>query len=403
MLEQYYRIHEATGISIHLLPNGEARVHACSVSVKNNQLDIGEKVTDLASLEALTGRLAPKSYLSVNLTGRGILQKQVEKVTEINPQNFTQILPNAQFNDFYIQHFISGGQSFVSVIRKAEADKWIGQLKDRGFLPLMLTLGPFPVEQIMAQLNVYETEVIFNGHAVQRNAQKEWIACQYNEQSFSPFPLKIESELIEERLLLPYAGAFQIVLASGLALIQADVPALAADFENVVRTKKMRVQGLLILSICFGLLLLNFLVFSWLAGSNARLTERVSRTTQSTNDVQQVSDQVKHKEALLKNLGWDDGMNKSSLADQLAGLLPGEVAWKELTFNPVDITASRLQKSPQFLDRRIRIVGTAQQIIPVNEWIARVKTKAWVKNIQLDSYTYNSELNTGQFTVNIDY
>jgi hypothetical protein len=45
------------------------------------------------------------------------------------------------------------------------------------------------------------------------------------------------------------------------------------------------------------------------------------------------------------------------------------------------------------------VTGKSERIIPVNEWIARVKTQKWVKNVQLDSYTFSNELNTGQFTV----
>ena len=105
----------------------------------------------------------------------------------------------------------------------------------------------------------------------------------------------------------------------------------------------------------------------------------------------------------MQNLGWDGGINKSILIDQLASLLPADVSWREVTINPIDATTSRMQKTLQFMDRKIRVIGNAQRIVPVNEWIARAKTQKWVKNIQLDSYTYNSELNTGQFTVLIDY
>jgi len=39
----------------------------------------------------------------------------------------------------------------------------------------------------------------------------------------------------------------------------------------------------------------------------------------------------------------------------------------------------------------------------VNEWMARIKTKHWAKDVQLENYSFNNELNTGQFIVNITY
>src|SRR6202012_2591809 len=194
MLEQYYRINEATGVSIQLLQNGGVSIHVCGVAIKDNHLNIEKKATDLNTIEELTQHISPKAYLAINLFGKGVLQKQVEKIEEIDAGNFSQILPNANFDDFYIQNFISGEYSFVSVIRKADADRLIEIVKKQGFIPLMLTLGPFPIENIISQLNVYETEIIFNGHSIQRNSQKEWITCQYKETATTPFPLKIESE-----------------------------------------------------------------------------------------------------------------------------------------------------------------------------------------------------------------
>lgn len=96
-------------------------------------------------------------------------------------------------------------------------------------------------------------------------------------------------------------------------------------------------------------------------------------------------------------------MNKSAMLDQLASLLPDGITWTEAAIDPVDQAATRVQKSVAFFSRRIRITGNSEKIIPVNEWMARIKTKSWVKNVQLDSYALNSELNTGQFVVLIDY
>src|ERR1700722_5681032 len=171
MLEQYYRINEATGVSIALLPDGDIAISACSVAIQNNQLDFEKKVTDLNKAVELTKHFPPKSIVALNLSGKGVLHKQIEKTAEINQNNFSKILPNGNIEDFYVQNFISGGQSFVSVIRKADADKWISLLKSLGFVPLTLSFGPFPVQNILKQLNEYGNEIVFNGHTITRNEQ----------------------------------------------------------------------------------------------------------------------------------------------------------------------------------------------------------------------------------------
>jgi len=267
----------------------------------------------------------------------------------------------------------------------------------------MLSLGPFPVQNIFLQLNVYGDDILFNGYAIKRNEQKHWISCQYSESFLSPFALKLESEPINEKLLVPYAAAFQLVLVQKIEAIRAEVPALEDAFKNVADEKKLKANAFIILCVFFVLLLVNFFLFSSLTSSNETLADQVSRSVQSTEDIQKINQQVQQKEALLKTLGWEGAVNKAGLIDEVASLLPAEITWHEAAVDPPDLNGNRTQKSIVFANREIRIAGNSEKIIPVNEWIARIKTKPWVKNVQLDSYTFNNELNTGQFIILIDY
>ena len=403
MLEQYHRINQAAGVSIHFRQDGTVNINCCSVIAKGNQLDIDKKVQDIQTVEGLIKHFQAKTAMALNLSGKGILHKQIEKTEVIDQGNFSKILPNAGIDDFYIQNFISGDSSFVSVIRKSEADKWIDQLKEQDLAPLALSLGPFPVEQIIPQLNVYGGEIKFAGNIIRRNEQSHWTSYRYDDTAQTPFALKIESEGINEKLLIPYAAAFQLILAAKLDSIQANVPLLDNQFNSRLSDIKIKVNGSLILFAFFVLLLINFMVFSWLNTANIQLASKVSQFAQNTSNIQDIGEQVKTKEGLLKTLGWDGGINKSALIDQLAAMMPEEISLKEVAINPIDLNSSRTQRSLIYFNRRINITGTADKIIPVNEWMARIKTSPWVKNIQMESYAYNNELNTGQFIITLDY
>ena len=198
-------------------------------------------------------------------------------------------------------------------------------------------------------------------------------------------------------------AAFQLALADKLEPVSANAVSLATTLQEKIKERKLKVQGFMILAAFFVLLLINFAVFSWLNSANNSLGEAVSRTAQNSGDIDKMNQQVQQKENLLKTLGWEDGINKSTLVDQAASLLPPDIQFKEIAIDPVDIAASRQQKQTVFYVRKIRMTGTSEKIIPVNEWIARLKTRPWVKNVQMDSYTFNSEQNTGQFTVTIAY
>ena len=189
MLEKYHAINQAVGIAINIQKDGGALIDCCQVIVEGKQLSFEKKETGIATAEIrkIFGTGLP---VAVNLRGRGVLYKKIEKVDEINQSNFSDVLPNAVMADFYVQHFVSGTFSFVAVIRKAEADKWIGVIREAGLVPLMLSLGPFPVEYILPQLNVYDDDIRFDGHSISRDAKKNWINYRVDEVVSEPFVFK---------------------------------------------------------------------------------------------------------------------------------------------------------------------------------------------------------------------
>ena len=403
MLEQFYRISNATGINMTIQPDGSILLAACKISVQNKGLDIEKKTSKHPSIESLKKEIDLNTPIALNICGKGILYKQSSKIEELSPNTFSQLLPNANQDDFYIQHFITGEQSFVSIIRKAEADKWIHQLTEAGFKILALSLGPFAVNAIIPQLNIYGEELVFDTHHIQRDEQGHWIKYQSEPGAKAIYPIKVETEAINEEILLPYAAAFQLVMGNQIQSVQADHAGLQKAFNHTQSNKKLQAYGGIILAVTFLLLLINFLVLTQLAASNTSLSIQLSGFTESSHNLKATEDSVKAKEALLQSLGWDGGLNKATFIDQLAANLPKEITWNELQINPPDQVGTDLQKKPVFKDRQIKLMGESANILPVNEWMARMKTKAWVKDIQLESYTFNTETNTGQFILTITY
>jgi len=402
-LEQYYRINHVAGVHIHIHPDGHATLQVCTIVASGNQLQIDKRITDLASPGQLKEYLPAKSMIALNISGKGVLQKRIERIEVIDQNTFSKILPNAKSEDFYVQNFVSGESSFISLIRGAEANKWMSQLRELQFTPLMLSLGSFPIDAVVSQLNIYENELLFNGYQIRRNEKGEWIECLYDETIHSAFPIKIATEKIDEKLIIPYAAAFQLVLNNSLEPVKANVDHLEKDFQKKLSDQKIKAQSVVVLIIVFALLLINFILFSFLNSSNNTLTAQLSRSAQNSNNQQEINEQVKKKESILRSLGWEGGINKSGLIDQIASLLPPEVSIEEIVINPINQTQSRTQKMLSFSERKIQIHGNSERIIPVNEWIARIKTKPWVKNIQMENFGYDNELNTGQFTVTINY
>ncbi len=106
---------------------------------------------------------------------------------------------------------------------------------------------------------------------------------------------------------------------------------------------------------------------------------------------------------MLHELGWDGGLYKSAMIDQAAALMPAEIVIKEIAVNPIDQGAEHRFSGLKFQDGKLLIRGESAQVIPVNEWVARLRTKKWAKHVELESYDFNNELNTGVFTITLTF
>jgi len=403
MLENYYRINQAAGLSVHIKADGELQIDLCSVLAAGSSLEIEKKETRQTSLEQIRQHLPEKTPIALNLSGKGVLLKQVPKIEELDQSNFSSVLPNGNLDDFFVQNFISGEISFISLIRKSEAQRWIDQLCQLGYQPLILSLGPFVIENIISQLNIYDGDLIISGHHINRNKQLAWTAYHFDPQASAPFAIKIGNEKIGEKLIIPYAAAFQLVLASKLDRVRAEVESLEINLNKQLSNNKFKVQGFAVLIIVFVLLLANFITLTMLNSSNAELIKKVSASAQSDSSQRLFDEKIKQSEAHLRLLGWDGGINKSTLIDQLCSLLPPEIKLSSISVDPIDRSASRAQKELIFADRELQVTGSSDAIIPVNEWIARIKTRPWVKNVQIESYAFDSELNKGKFLISITF
>jgi Tfp pilus assembly protein PilN len=403
MLKPYFRINEVSGVNLTIASDASLCINVCVVKANANQVEIKKKAIGLGSLKQLKEALPAKIPVALNLAGKGTLVKKIQGAEEIDANNFAKILPNANYEDFYLQQFTSGAQSYIALIRKEEAEKWLQELADLGLEVLILSLGPFIIHQVFPQLNFYGEEIVFDGHQIQRNEQAEWMDYKQVGQTDSTFPVKLETEKIDEKLVLPYAAAFQLILFNNLPVISANVIQLQKKLSSALIEQKITVISIVTLMALFVLLLGNFFLFTHYTTQNDQLALRAGQTARDVTGVDKLNADIKHKEALLDTLGWDGGINKSVLIDRIAQLLPPEITWQEVAVNPVDLSHEKEQRNIHFLSRKIKVTGYSQKIIAVNEWMGRVKSLGWVKNVQMLNYNYNNEQNTGQFTVIIDY
>ncbi|MBE9585993.1 hypothetical protein IM792_16180 [Mucilaginibacter sp. JRF] len=403
MLDRLYRLDSVVGLQMHIQPDGSLKLSACRIRIKGSALEIEKKWPSLTSVKSLQDELPKGTVLALNISGKGILTKVVEQVSEDTAPDLSAILPGAAAADYYRQDFRSGSRVFVSLSRKKDIEQVIGQLRLGGLKLLSVSLGAFVMDQVLPQLNHYGGPLIFDGHQVMLEGKELWTAYRYEEDQQAATPLKIETEKLDERLLLPYAAAFQLALHDRLSLIGVDIDSIADTRERYLQTKKVKAQGMIILSIFFVLLLANFMIFSQLNSENQQLEEQVRLLQQNSGDVKLQQNKIREQENLLREVGWNGPRLKSGMIDQLCALLPSGVVLNAIEINPVDQKKTRELKSTFFADHQIVVRGNADRVINVNEWLALITTLKWVKKAELETYKVDPENGQGQFQIIINY
>ncbi|MDO3645234.1 hypothetical protein [Mucilaginibacter sp. L3T2-6] len=401
-LKQYYRIKYAAGLNITVEANDSGKIALCAVKIEGKLLTITKRVTGVDSLLSLQDHIPTDTPLALAINGKIILHKKIERI-EDTVQEFSKILPNGKPEDFYIQKFDSGDFSFISLIRKVEADKWIRQIEEAGFELLSLSLGPFPADIILPQLNVYGEEVIFDGHNIRRNDNQNWKEYKSDVHAKAIHQLKIETEPIDESLVIPYSVAFQLLLLPDISLINALVPTLDERLKKKLTLIKIKTNGFISLSAILLLLLLNFFVLSTLNSANTKMAAQLDSSSQSEQEIKSLADKVVSNEKILNALGWEGGINKAGLIDEISSMLPQQIILHKIAVDPINQSAGHSGMGTVFNKRTIQVDGDCKSILPVNEWIARLKTRGWIRNIELKNYKYSQESDTGFFSIFIYY
>lgn len=402
-LERLLWLKSCTGIEVNILADNTISGRLCEISLQKDALSIDKKVQVEGEIANLTGKIPPEKPVSLSITGKGILTKKISREEELSDEKLSRLFPNIKPEQFYIQNFISGEFSYVSIIRKEVLDEMLQRLRKADISILLVNLGPFGASHILRQLNSYGKEVHFDGHVISLSGKDDWDNYKYSPSARSDFPLKIDIEPIAEQFVLAYAAAFQLGLYHQLNALRLPVDAINNNLTDFEEKQKFNFRLVATLAVFFILLFSNFLLFSYYSSENNVLQTQESKSAASVETLVNTEDDIAKKEKLLKDLGWYKGISHAWLADQLAQSLPTGISLKEISINPLNSVESNRQRKEIYKIGTIEITGETIDMDPVNEWIYALKNKNWPHRVNLDSFSPSAENDKQYFAVTINY
>lgn len=393
---------KCTGAEVQLLQDGSCTVRFVELLRDKKLIEIVKQQEFSGNLaELIKGRVS--GPLAISITGKGVLIKKTKRLAQISEQSLQHLFPQMKLSEFYLQHFVGAEFSFITLIRKEIADHILNAFKDLEVSILMLSLGPFVVDQVIPQLNSYGNTLSFDGHQVLFSEDKLWTEYSYHPEANAPFPIKVDIEVIPEQFLLAYATAFQLMLNAQLDPIAVEDTVIQERLQESTAQLKFQKRGTLVLMSFFVLLLVNFLLLSFYNSENEALSSRAGQKSDVVENRQKLEEELKVKERLVQKLGWNKGYRYAYLSDQIGKTLPPGVRLDELQINPLSEIRTGLAGDVPQEFASMRIKGQTKNVNAINDWIYILKEKKWVKALQLEKYAVDDQKQTQVFTIHLTY
>lgn len=391
-----------SGAQVHLKQDGSYDVRLLKLTLQKKRIKIEGKQR-YSGTSAKVNDLVLEGPLAVTLTGKGVLIKKTARLEDASAKSLQHLFPALKLEEFYVQHFPAGLNSFVSIVRREIADAVMAVFKKQGAEVLMLSLGPFVVDQVIPQLNAYEDSLKFDGHELVLNEAKEWLEYSYAEGLEAGYPLKIDIETIPGAYLLAYATAFQLILHDQLDLIEVVSEDIQQRLSALLAGVKFKRNGTAMVFFFFILLMVNFLVLSSYNAGNETLMSKAGKQSYIFDNRAKLEQEVKDKELLVKKLGWNKGYKYAFLCDQIGATLPKDVVLDELQINPLSAVRAGLLKDAPMELGSMKIKGQAESVYAINGWMYELKQRNWVKDVQLEKFTADDQRQAQVFTILLKY
>ncbi|MNE10227.1 hypothetical protein D3C80_1029310 [compost metagenome] len=130
---------------------------------------------------------------------------------------------------------------------------------------------------------------------------------------------------------------------------------------------------------------------------------RVNTQQNTVKDLDKLEDQIRDNEHLLADLGWNGGISKAWLLDQIGYSIRqyAQIALTQIQINPQikGLGSNIIQKPDQIL-----IQGTSPTLEILNLWLRELKNNPWITKVSIEEYGNKQQGETlDAFTIKINY
>lgn len=395
-LQEWYNVKEVIGISYTFGPD-TLLFNLCHLKRQGDSIDIVHQKS-YADQTELFSYLDGKTSLPIalHIQGRGILVKQLNEVEAITREHILAVFPNYS-EETYVHSYMAGVESgWLALMRKELLEEILQPFRDRELNVVRVFIGPSVVENVLDQLNGYSGDYLFDGHHILReNSTKQWQSYRYEMGLKASYAIKIQGMDIAEQAVMPYATAFSVLLHRFLPELHVDIPAVRDRFDELLQKLRFKTNGVLILVIFFVLLLINSILYVHYQGRYDELEYRSRENFANVSELERLSTSVSLNDTLLRQLGWNGGVQKSWIINQLGKSLEERkgVNWLEVAINPHAVSRFGGMVSENDNRYKISITGICHTLGELERWVRTLGQMPWVEQVEISRFVDQNKPN----------
>lgn len=357
---------------------------------KNNKLELagsGSSKDELVLPPIIEKNKIP---LILIINGKGVILKKVTLGENSNP-DFEDIirrsLPAVNTADFYVQIYKqSDSSAFIALCRKEQPDQNIELIRNKkhdlaavlvgapaiiGLKPLWTSYNAIPTTLHLAELSNNELDTISS------NA-----------------PSHSETIKIDD-LVIPFEHT--LGMAAGLSYLVQNPIAESSDaaiisIETHHREKnKFRFLMIGAVAIAFVLAIGNVIFYTNYFDKNNKLETELSVYQGKYEQINELLNDYQKNKNLIENAGVLNKNKLSEYGDKIAKTIPDEIVLSELYFNPKKESDESEDSLLTFETGHLVLKGNCSKSFIINEWVNVLKMQKFIKNVNLEKFTYNNE------------
>lgn len=323
-------------LTIHHDREGKVMLSSCELVRSGDKITVS-KYSEFKNILHFSKQYESGMPVVLNLSGKGILEKEVSGNSLSAIEAFRLALPNSKAEEFYIQK-LSGEILKIAMVRRETADSYLNELSGPGLVVVSLCL------------NLKESE-------------------------------------------FKKAG---INLILGLENLGVDLSVLKDNLEQLQARTKLKGISILSAFSMFMALLVNFFCYSTYSDKVTTLEKEHNVTQDKVDRYQTIEADVSEKIQLIKTTGWAGGYPLAWLTDRVMASKPSSIEMSEFFINPFH---ERIldEKSKSQENLKILMRGSSNDAVELNGWLHQIRSMNWVKNCDLVSYNFNKESGKGEF------